>query len=327
MPAPIQPEKKAMQEKTTRRSPQDKPAPQAINHAYLVHGAVHEISGQSATLDEALLGKLFRRRLKRLERVLAAHGGSIIRQMPQSLLASFETAEAALFGSCEMQRRCAVIPQIADTQIALKIGIHLATAGRVSTSPVDPAEATASKLSSLLDEASIVISESVAQALPANLRDKTVAVANEGSEIPAYSIDWNALPMLRATPQRKESIPESSPTPDTQRSGIIIRQGERTLRFSTDHPMLTIGRDPASDIAINCPKASRQHCRIIYRQGNYVLVDLSTNGTYVTAHNAPETLIRKEMVTLNGNGRISFGQSWQQGSDHAFEFEVSLIEP
>lgn len=314
-----------MQNQTT---PSNKPksfARQAPGAAYLVHGAVHEISGQTSELDANLLGKLFRRRLKRLERVLAAHGGALIRQMPQSLLASFETAEAALLGACEMQRRCAVIPQIADTQIALKIGIHLSATRRISTGPVDPAEATASKLSSLLDEASIVISESVAEALPLSLREKTVAVVNEGSEIPAYAVDWNSLPMLWAAPPKSKSSTEADP--DTPHNGIIIRQGERVLRFTTDRSVLTIGRDPASDIAINCPKASRQHCRIIYRLGNYVLVDLSTNGTYVTTTDAPEILIRKEMATLTGNGRIGFGQSWQQGGDHAFEFEVSVIEP
>lgn len=312
-----------MQNQTT---PSNKPksfARQAPGAAYLVHGAVHEISGQTSELDASLLGKLFRRRLKRLERVLAAHGGALIRQMPQSLLASFETAEAALLGACEMQRRCAVIPQIADTQIALKIGIHLSATRRISTGPVDPAEATASKLSSLLDEASIVISESVAEALPVSLREKTVAVVNEGSEIPAYAVDWHSLPMLRAAPPKSST----EAAPDTPHNGIIIRQGERLLHFTTDRSVLTIGRDPASDIAINCPKASRQHCRIIYRLGNYVLVDLSTNGTYVTTTDAPEILIRKEMATLTGNGRIGFGQSWQQGGDHAFEFEVSVIEP
>jgi predicted component of type VI protein secretion system len=78
---------------------------------------------------------------------------------------------------------------------------------------------------------------------------------------------------------------------------------------------------------INCPKASRQHCRIIYRQGNYVLVDLSTNGSYITVNETPEVLVRKEMVTLSGQGRISFGQSWQQDGDYAFEFEIKLSEP
>lgn len=316
-----------MQNQTIHRAKQISSVPQAAGEAYLVHGAVHEISGHAPKLDEVLLGKLFRRRLKRLERVLAAHGGALIRQMPQSLLASFETAEAALLGACEMQRRCAVIPQIADTQIALKIGIHPATTGRITTAPFDLAEATAAKLSSLLEEASIVISERVAEALPASLRETTVPVANEGSEIAAYAIDWNALPMLRTPTPKNKTQPEPKMVTETPHGAIILRQGAQVFRFDTGHSMITIGRDPASDIAINCPKASRQHCRIIYRQGNYVLVDLSTNGSYVTATDTPEVLIRKEMATLTGNGRISFGQSWQQDGEHAFEFEINVREP
>lgn len=316
-----------MQNQTT---PLNKPKSfglQAPDKAYLVHGAVHEISGQTSELDKALLDKLFLRRLKRLERVLASHGGLVVRQMPQNLLASFETAEAALLGACEMQRRCAVIPQIADTQIALMIGIHPAAIGRISSTPYDPAEATAAKLSTLLGEASIVISESVADALPSGLREKAVQVSNEGSAIAAYSIDWNIVPLLRSPASRKTSLPEASVTPSAPQDGITIRHGEQVFRFGTEHPVLTIGRDPSSAITINCPKASRQHCRIVYQQSNYVLVDLSTNGTYITSSDTPEIMIRKKMATLSGNGRISFGQSWQQGGDHAFEFEINLTEP
>lgn len=315
-----------MQEKPPRRHAREETLIPASGGGFLVHGAVHEISGGASELDEALLEKLFLRRLKRLERVLASHGGSVVRQMPQSLLASFETAEAALLGACEMQRRCAVIPQIADTQIALKIGIHPAALGRISPTPYDPAEATAAKLSTLLGEASIVISESVADALPSGLREIAVQVSNDGSAIAAYSIDWNIVPMLRSPAPRKTRLPEASVTPDSPQDGITIRHGEQVFRFGAEHPVLTIGRDPASAITINCPKASRQHCRIIYQQGAYVLVDLSTNGTYITSNNTPEILIRKKMATLNGNGRISFGQSWQAGGDHAFEFEIKLTE-
>ena len=316
-----------MQNPTIQRGKPKNSASQAPGEAYLVHGAVHETSGHTPALDGALLGKLFRRRLKRLERVLAAHGGALLKQMPQSLLASFKTAEAALLGACEMQRRCAVIPQIADTQIALTIGIHPATTGRITTTPFDPAEATAVKLSSLLGEASIVISESVAEALPATLRETTVPVANEGSGIAAYAIDWNAVPMLRTPAPKDKNQPGLVTLAEAAHGAIILRHGTEVLCFETSHSMITIGRDPSSDIVINCPKASRQHCRIIYRQGNYVLVDLSTNGSYITVNETPEVLVRKEMVTLSGQGRISFGQSWQQDGDYAFEFEIKLSEP
>ncbi len=48
---------------------------------------------------------------------------------------------------------------------------------------------------------------------------------------------------------------------------------------------LTIGRDPANDMVINHPAASRFHAQIELKQGNYVLSDLnSTNGTFVNGN-------------------------------------------
>lgn len=289
---------------------------------YLVHGAVHEISGQAASIDGDLLGKLIQRRLKRLERVLSAHGGTLLKPFQQGLLASFHSAEAALIGACEMQRRCAVIPQLADTQLALKIGIHVTLGRRLSEQSAAPAEATAAKLSELLGESGIVVSETVSDGLPLALKDKCSPIANDGSAIAAFSVDWNAIPMQRQPlPAANEHLATEKPAlPRT--AHIVLRQGLRSHNFDSRQHVITFGRDPVSDIVIGSPRASRQHCRIIYRLGHYVLVDLSTNGTYVYLEDNQEVLVQKNMLNLSGRGRISFGQSWKDDTPQSLEFEV-----
>lgn len=296
---------------------------QRDGQAYLLHGAVHEISGQGPLLDSSLLDKLTHRRLKRLERVLASHGGKLIKQLRHSLLASFHSAEAALIGACEMQRRCAVIPQLADTQLALKIGIHASTGKRLSNHPVDPAEATAAKLSTLIEDAGIVLSETVITGLPVDFKEKSRPVANDGSEIAAFTLDWNLIPLQQAsrrTSKKTNMDVEQLTSPGLQ---FILRQGQQRFSFDCRQSLITIGRDPGNHVTVNSPKASRKHCRIVYRLGNYVLVDVSTNGTYLCPENGTETLIQKNMTTLVGRGRIGFGQAWREGSPHAFEFEVA----
>lgn len=295
---------------------------QRAGGAYLVHGAVHEISGQAARIDGELLDKLIQRRLKRLERVLSAHGGMLVKQLQQGLLASFHSPEAALIGACEMQRRCAVIPQLADTQLALKIGIHATMGQRLTRHTPDPAEATAAKLSELLGESGIVLSETVIVGLPAGLQEKSTPIANEGSAIAAFSVDWNAIPMQRPPlPAANEHLATGKHAPSRE-ARVVLQQGARHYNFDSRQHVVSFGRDPASDIAIGSPKVSRQHCRIIYRLGHYVLVDLSTNGTYVYLDDGQEIRVQKNMLQLPGKGRISFGQSWQDGSPQSFEFEI-----
>lgn len=295
----------------TRRPPAAETAASALAPAYLIHAAVLEISGRSNSLDQILLDKLVRRRLSRLERVLAAHGGALMRKLSQGLLAAFDTAEAAVLVACEMQRRCAVIPQIMETQIGLKIGIHARLPGHAPA----VAEAVAESLAMHLAEGSIVVSTAVATALPENLREKT-SVIGAATGIPAHAIDWRTMPMRPAPVTRPEEKPASA------KPSLILRLGEHNFRFDGGKSVITIGRDPANDVVIKNPRASRQHCRIIHRLDHHVLVDLSMNGTFVKAGDAPEQAVRKNMVTLAGSGRIGFGQSCQSDGEPVFEFEI-----
>lgn len=277
--------------------------------SYLVHAVVLSVSSASNSLDDALLGKLVRRRLSRLERVLDAHGGTLVRLVPQGLLAAFDTAESAVLVACEMQRRCAVIPQILETQIGLKIGICPAPAGQDQTA----AEDAAAELAMLLGAGSIVAAAKVVATLPEILREKTSVIAGENLGVAAHLVDWGTIPMRPA--------PAPAPRPKA-RTGLILRHGETIYRFDGKKSVITIGRDPGNDVVIDAAKASRQHCRIIHRLDHHVLVDLSMNGTFIKSGDAPEQTIRKNMATLPGCGLISFGQSSQVDGTQVFVFEI-----
>lgn len=310
-----------MPDKTLRHPAGSTPATGGLANTYLVHAAVLKVSAQANGPDEALLGKLFRRRLSRLERVLAAHGGSLVRQMPQGLLAAFDTAEAAVLVACEMQRRCAVIPQILETQIGLKIGIHPTTSGRDQ----GDGETAAARLATLLGEGSIVAAGTVVEALPEILREKTSVLVRENIGIAAHLVDWGAIRMLPAPAPAALRLRTPAPPREAVKSpsvSLILRQGERSYRFDGEKSVITIGRSPENDVVIRTPNASRQHCRIIYRLDNHVLVDLSMNGTFVKSGDAPEKAIRKNMVTLIGSGQICFGHSCEDDGEQVFEFEI-----
>jgi hypothetical protein len=302
----------------------DKTAPIAANglaNRYLVHAAVLEVSPSPGTSDQVLLGKLVRRRLSRLERVLGAHGGSLIRHMPQGLLAAFDSAEAAVLVACEMQRRCAAIPQIAEPRIGLKIGIHPATPVIKTDGAVDPGEIEACRLANLLGEGSIVVSAAVVKALPEMLRENTAVLGRENIGSAALLVDWGAISQRPEPAPRPETAPQQPQATTPASPRLILRNAGRSYPFA-DKSIITIGRAPENDIVISAPNASRQHCRIIQRLDNHVLVDLSTNGTYVKSGDAPEEVIRKSMLTLSGSGRIGFGHSCQVDGEQVFEFEI-----
>jgi hypothetical protein len=299
---------------------------QPLSHDYLLYGIVQETIELPSEFDGELLNKLTLRRLKRLERVLGAHGGHLVKSMPRGLVAGFHSAESALIGACEMQRRCTVIPQLSGTQLSLKIGIHAAIKRHLTKHAIDPAEATAAKLAALLNQSGIVLSEPAMENLPSELKEKSTAVANDGSAIAAFSVDWNAVPMrtLSRPSQRANSVGEKYVPPEG--SCVILRQGKEAFVFNDRQHVIAIGRDVACHLPINSPKVSRKHARIIYRLGNYVLIDTSTNGTYLQPAHGSATRIQKNMIVLPDSGRIGFGLPWEPGTAHSFEFELTRRE-
>lgn len=81
-----------------------------------------------------------------------------------------------------------------------------------------------------------------------------------------------------------------------------------------------IGRSRQCHIIIQSDLASRQHARIVYRKGKYVLIDQSTNGTFVKTQGGKEVYVQGEAVPLSGSGFISLGKSATVDNEHVIYF-------
>ena len=81
---------------------------------------------------------------------------------------------------------------------------------------------------------------------------------------------------------------------------MLVNEERRTL---------VLGRDATVDLVVPDRMASRTHCEIERRQGKFVLVDRSANGTYVTIDGDPELVLRREETMLRHHGVLALGQS------------------
>ncbi len=81
-----------------------------------------------------------------------------------------------------------------------------------------------------------------------------------------------------------------------------------------------IGRSRQNDIIVNSDLASRHHAKIVYRKGKYVLIDQSTNGTFVKTQGGKEVYVQGEELPLSGSGFISLGKSVTVDNEHIIYF-------
>lgn len=90
---------------------------------------------------------------------------------------------------------------------------------------------------------------------------------------------------------------------------LIKDVGSRTREF-------ILGRAKDCDLAINSDLASRHHAQLVFRKGKFVLIDQSTNGTFVKPQGGKETYVQSEELPLVGSGFISLGKAVTVDNEH-----------
>lgn len=90
-------------------------------------------------------------------------------------------------------------------------------------------------------------------------------------------------------------------------SQLVLNWHDRQLALD-DRGCVRLGSADGADLTVASDYASREHAHIEHRKQFFVLVDHSTNGTYVQTEDERVTFLRRAELRLWGNGWISLGQ-------------------
>jgi predicted component of type VI protein secretion system len=96
----------------------------------------------------------------------------------------------------------------------------------------------------------------------------------------------------------------------------------KTFEMIPAQRVFVIGRNDENELMADAPTVSRTHARIIFRNGKFILIDQSTNGTFVRANGSDEIcLMSEEEFPLSGSGVIGLGEmTVGSNSDHLIHY-------
>ena len=86
--------------------------------------------------------------------------------------------------------------------------------------------------------------------------------------------------------------------------------------------IILLGRGDQCDLVVNSARVSRQHAKIEFRRGKFVIIDQSTNGTFVKNSDGIEVYLRREELPLMGTGVISLGLKVDNKNPHNIYYSV-----
>lgn len=157
---------------------------------------------------------------------------------------------------------------------------------------------------------------------PENVTEKTEPLrCVECNDVLRIS-DSQTLKIQKDASQANESgqpAPSEDKPADTR---IIVRYHDTQYEISSERPNLLMGRQRQNDIVVKDTRASRRHARIEFREGQFFLVDQSTNGTYVSIKDKKRINLKRDEVSLTGTGIIGLGRKVSAESPDAIHFNI-----
>ncbi|HTJ96152.1 MAG TPA: adenylate/guanylate cyclase domain-containing protein [Rhodocyclaceae bacterium] len=290
-------------------------------------------------LGDAEALRAIERCLNRVERAIVACGGKVVKTIGDELMATFTNAELACHAAGVMHARIEGLPSVAGDKLAIRVGFHygsvLVDGGDVFGNTVN----VASRITEVAKAREIITSVETAQTLPENVRNSSLrplpAITVKGMSKPLDLVEimWKSGPTARISQSAsnavapiaavvaaaKEVAAEPRAKPGTR---VILRYGKQEILMRGDAATVTMGRDQHNDIVIHDPRASRMHGVIELRQGQCMLIDKSSNGTFVSSKVSGNIAVHKEEIKLQGSGRICFGHLCPADSVGSLSYEV-----
>jgi len=149
------------------------------------------------------------------------------------------------------------------------------------------------------------------QDLAIELVENQLTVRGKQNDIHTFELIWQ---------ESEEELTAMSTRPAIRPVGLKLTHGARDLDLDQNSPPISLGRDAQNDVVIMDRKASRLHARIERRRDKFVIVDLSSNGTFCTVKGESEIMLRREELILRGSGRLSFGHSGEDPLGEVVEY-------
>jgi adenylate cyclase len=256
------------------------------------------------SLGDAVAFREIRECLTMFEEEAAAHNGRVVKTIGDGSMCVFADANAAVQAASEMQQRLQKRQALKNRQIEIRVGLHFGTVLLEGDDVYGDTVNTASRMAQFAAGGQIITTGETVEQLSPGLRLATrridiLPVKGKHEEIAVHQVLWQSSADHTQIPGRNDTI--------MQQAGIARLRLKHAGREIVVVSSINLGRHPNNGIVLTDPMSSRHHAYIERRKDKFVLTDQSSNNTFINVKDGEECRLRRESMTLQGSGIISFG--------------------
>lgn len=274
------------------------------------------------TLGDQLAQQRIGRCIARFMEIVIAHRGEVVKTIGDEVMCTFAEVNDALQCAVEMNRSIEQLPgeKLSDSfSLNIAVGVHRGPVIRKNHDVFGDTVNLAARIVKLAKPRQILLTEQVAGALPSTTKGQVRFVNRETirgkrGEVKVFEYLWD--------PKDATILLKRAAASQGSKACLLLVCGKNQITVDSQRPAVSLGRQEQNELILNYERISRSHALIEYRRGKFLLIDHSTNGTYIHHPGEEVLFINQDEVLLTGTGIISLGRVATPGSPGAVHFTV-----
>jgi len=268
-------------------------------------------------LGDAVATDCINQCVQKMTEIAQINNGVLVKTVGDEIMCRFTSADDAVAAAVNLHERFSREPlEELNLTISLRIGIQYGETIERGDDVFGDAVNVASRMTNIAIANQIITTEDAVAQLSSQWSNKTrlydrIEVKGKHDRIVIHEVIWEDrnITMIR----------NSTASMAVNQSLHFIYQG-LTKTIQQNSQAFVLGRSPENNLVIEAPLVSRVHAYCVYRRGKFILIDQSTNGTYVKTGEGREIYLRREELPLVGRGLIGLGETASRDNGQIIQY-------
>lgn len=249
--------------------------------------------------------------LDALTKICQQHGGRVIKTIGDEIMCTFPAAQNGVLAACDMQRKMARDINFVRDNLAVRIGFHHGEALDEDGDVYGDAVNTAARMATLAKREQIVTTATTMKGLSGKMPETrglgSARVSGKLMPIEILDVVWqedtSGMTMVQS------AIRIIDPAALQAGSKLRLRHRGKLIELDQNSQPFMMGREGTNNLQVEADWVSRTHAQIEFKKGHFVVIDRSTNATYVRIGEDDELRVHRDELHLRKSGTISLGQA------------------
>lgn len=266
--------------------------------------------------------------LNSISKFVKGHQGIVVEIIGDEIMAYFGQPLEAVNCACDIQKHFAFSTTSHGHKIKIRIGFYQGYVELDRGHPYGDTVNVAARIAALARGGQTVTTSETIENLPDDKKALCrpfcrVKVKGKSEFIDTVEVVWSLDDATSIfIPTQPSDTPESSVE-------VVLTFESREIVIREHNTPFVFGRKKSCNLVVPVDTASRSHARIESRYGEFVFVDHSTNGSYITtlpgehAYDGMEIHLHRRDWTMMGDGVICLGKPVSKNDSSGISFIIS----